>query len=139
MTDPWDDEQRRTMQESVGSRTGSTLVGAGLGGLFLWNFILGFYILGSHAEEYYETCLSATEGRLVHINRSTFPTQIWCEVEGDAHAGTVYSFWQSLGLSTVFVILVLIVLYGVWMMVRQGKRTKALEAQCRNYFLDPRP
>lgn len=127
------------MQESVCSRTGSNLVGVGLAGLFLWNFILGFYILGSHAEEHYEACLSATQGRLVYINRSTFPTQIWCEVEGDAHAGALYSFWQSLGLSAVFVVLVLIVLYGVWMMVRQGKRTKALEAQCRNSFLDPRP
>jgi len=139
VTDPWGDEQRRTVQESVGSRTGSTLVGVGLAGLFLWNFILGFYILGSHAEEHYEACVSATQGRLVNINRSTFPTQIWCEGEGDAHAGALYSFWQSLGLSAVFVVLFLMVLYGVRMMVRNGKMTKALDAQCRNFHLDPRP
>jgi hypothetical protein len=139
VTGHWDDEYRRTVHESVGSRTGSPLVGVGLAGLFLWNFILGFFILGNHAEEHYEACVSATQGRLVHINRSTFPTQIWCEVEGDAHAGALYSFWQSLGFSTVFVVLVLMVLYGVRMMVRNGKMTKALDAQCRNFHLDPRP
>ena len=116
-----DDEQRRTMQAVDDVRTGAALVGVGMAGSVLWYFIQGFFILGNHAEEYYETCLSATEGRLAHINRSTFPTQVWCEVEGDAHAGAVFSFWESLGLSSVFVVLALIMCFGVWMMMRLNK------------------
>lgn len=115
-----DVEQDVSDASSEDFKVGLTLAAGGLAMSFLWQAMLNFVVLGG-SEEVYDACVSAVHGRVENINRSAFPTQIWCEAEGNAHAGAVYSAWQSVGFSAVTVILVVVVLCGGWMMVRRGK------------------
>jgi hypothetical protein len=97
---------------------GVLLAAGGLLMFFLWQFVLNFFVPGD-PERTYATCVHAVGGHVTRITFSAFPYQMWCETEDDAYAGGVFSFWQSFGFSSVTVILVLIVLYGVWMMIRR--------------------
>ena len=93
---------------------GALAAGAGIL-LFIWPFVLGV-ILSPDPERVYSACLSATGGVDMSLHDTVFPTQIYCQ-EGLSSA-TYYTVWESAGLSSVFVILVLAILYGVWMMIR---------------------
>ena len=108
-------------QSSEALQTGAALLGTALATLIIWPFMLGFFIFPS-SETVYSRCLDATNGHLLHINRSIFPTQIYCETPDESYAGTIYSFWESAGLSLVIIVLVLAMFVGVWMMVRRNKR-----------------
>jgi hypothetical protein len=115
-----DDAKQAAATGSDGFSTGVTLAAVGLVMFFIWQSILNFVVLGG-SEEFREVCASATRGHVVDLNRSAFPTQIWCETEADAYAGAVYSVWQSVGFTAVTVVLALVALYGVWMMVRRER------------------
>jgi hypothetical protein len=119
VTDP-DENERRALQEAIDFRTGASVAGLGLAGFLFWMFILNFILGGGLSADIYDRCLTATNGLLKSINRSTFPTQVWCEIEGNAYAGALYSFWESAGLSSVSVGFAIVMLYGGWMMVRRA-------------------
>lgn len=120
------DDQRDTPsnetsgEASEGGRIGATLAAGGVISVFFWTFFVNFW-LGPSSERIYSDCLHQTAGKLTSINHSTFPTQIFCETADDRYAGAIYSFWGSIGLSSVFVLLALVVLYGLWMIVRRDK------------------
>ena len=120
------DRQRNTPEDetpgetSEAARIGATLAAGGVISLFLYTFMVNFW-LGPSSESIYSDCINQTDGKLTNINYSTFPTQIFCETADDGYAGAIYSFWGSVGLSSIFVILAAVVLYGLWMIVRRDK------------------
>jgi hypothetical protein len=118
VTDQEGVERAASEEGSEDFGAGVTLVITGLVMLFVWQFILNFIVLGG-GKKTYDVCLSAVDGPLLNMDRWAFPTQIWCETEGNAYAGAVYPVWQSVGFSSVTVILVAVMLYGVWVMVRR--------------------
>ena len=116
---PWPAEES-SGETSETARIGATLAAGGVISLFVYTFIVNFW-LGPSAERIYSDCLHQTSGKLTNINSSTFPTQIFCETADDRYAGAIYPFWGSVGLSSVFVFLAAVVLYGLWMIVRRDK------------------
>ena len=86
--------------------------------LFIWPFVLGV-ILSPDPERVYSACLRATGGVDMSLHDTVFPTQIYCQ-EG-ANSATYYTIWESAGLSSVLVVLVLAILYGVWMTIRRDE------------------
>jgi hypothetical protein len=96
---------------------GALAAGAGIL-LFIWPFVLGV-ILSPDPERVYSVCLGATGGVDMSLHDTVFPTQNYCQ-EG-ASSATYYTIWESAGLSSVFVILVLAILYGVWMAIRRDE------------------
>lgn len=82
---------------------------------------MNWFVLGFRSEQVYDHCLQAVVGKLTHINNLTFPTQMFCETADDRYAAGYYPFWVSVGYSAVFVVLGLVVLYGLWMIVRRDK------------------
>lgn len=112
------DQQGLSIEHPEGTWAGAALAGTGLAAFIIWQFVLRL-IIWAGSENIYNECLRVTSGRLLNIDRSVFPTQIYCDTEAGPHAAALYSFWQSVGLSSVIVILVLIMFYGVWMMVRR--------------------
>lgn len=105
---------------SKGTRTGTAIAGFGFFALVLWRFIVAIFVF-PRPEAAYEDCAQAVFGTLTHVNYSVFPTQIYCETAEDDFGATIYSFWGSAGLTSVSVLLVLVILYGMWMVVRREK------------------
>lgn len=113
---------REDVKEAAGDfRAGTTVAVTGLVTFFIWQAIVSFGVLAG-SEKVYFACVHAVGGPALSVNPSSFPTQIWCETDGDAYAGAVYSVWQSVGFSSVTVILVLVTLCGVWVMLRRDLR-----------------
>ena len=109
-----------THETSESVLIGATLAAGGFISLLLWRFFVDFW-LGPSSESTYSECLSQVAGKLTNINYSSFPTQIYCETADDRYAGAIYPFWVSMGYSSVFVVLGLVVIYGLWMIVRRDK------------------
>ena len=107
-------------QSSEAARIGATLAAGGFVSLLVWTFFVNFW-LGPSSELVYSDCLSQTTGKVTHVNYSTFPTQIYCETADDRYAGAIFPFWGAVGLSSVYVILAGVILYGMWMVVRRDK------------------
>jgi hypothetical protein len=112
-------------QTSKGARTGAAIAASGGVALALWTSYVNWFVLGFRSERVYEHCLSAVGGgNLTKTSVSTFPTQWFCETADDRYAAGYYPFWVSVGYSSVFVILGLVALYGMWMIVRRDKNTQ---------------
>ena len=111
-------KRKRLLDGPDAVRMGAALTGGGFVAVALWPFILTF----PSSEDVYSRCIGLTHGHLTHINRSTFPAQIFCETEGSPFAGALYPFWASVGMSSVLALLVFAGFYGVWMMARRDGR-----------------
>ena len=121
MTDHEIKKCKRLLDGPDAVRAGGALAGIGLLAVAAWPYLLAALAFPS-GEDVYSRCLMLVDGKLTNINLSTFPVQIFCETEGNRAAGSIYTAWESLGMSSVLAFVVLSGFYGLWMMVRRDRR-----------------
>ena len=110
---------------SDGFLAGMLCAGGGAALLAIWPFFV-LWVVFPGGDGVHTACsddLGASGGRIIDIEtvRSLFPTQIFCNTTEGVKA-TVYSGWEAAGLSSVTVLLVAVVAFGIWLMATHGRK-----------------
>jgi hypothetical protein len=92
--------------------------------LAIWPFIVVWFVFppGDGAHTACQDALGAGDGRILGTTRTLFPAQIHCDTTQGTSMASVYSGWESAGLSSVTVLLVAVVIFGIWLMATQGRK-----------------
>ena len=110
-------------------RAGVFYAGGGAALLAIWPFFVVWFVfpLGEGAHIACQYALGPSSGRILATTQSLFPMQIHCNTTQGSNMASVYSGWESAGLSSVTVLLVAAVAVGIWLMATRGR--KAAEPQ----------
>ena len=111
-------------------RAGMFSAGTAAALLAVWPFVLVVLVfpVGNDARNACRDMVGASAGRITDITQSLFPTQIRCDTTQGANMASVYSGWESAGLSSVTLFLAGFVAVGIWLMTRHGPGTRGSAA-----------